>query len=187
MDSAEVATAARELVAECQRLRDEIGRLRRILIDNDIDPDPIAPKREGSAPSNLPCVQLTTPQKIELFRSLFRGRDDVYDARWESPDGRHGYSPVAQREAKQWERTVFQSCFPATARSCGGLRDPVKENQASARRMPLPLVDWNSSRTSDSSIRIQFGELATQTMIPLWIHFSGGGFAGRGNVSGLRQ
>jgi superfamily II DNA or RNA helicase len=107
MDSNEVAAAARELVAECQRLRDEIGRLRQILIDNDIDPDPVAPKRETSAPSNLPCVQLTTPQKIELFRSLFRGRDDVYASRWESPDGRHGYSPVAQRDWKAFEHVVI--------------------------------------------------------------------------------
>ncbi len=95
MDSAQVATTAQELIAECQRLRDEIGRLRQVLTDNDIDPDPIVPKREAPSPSNPPSVNLTTPQKIELFRSLFCGRDDVYAARWESPDGRHGYSPVA--------------------------------------------------------------------------------------------
>ncbi len=85
-------------MVECQRLRDEIGRLRQILIDNNIDPDPVAPKRVAAAPAIAPSVSLTTPQKIELFRSLFRGRDDVYAARWESPDGRHGYSPVAQRK-----------------------------------------------------------------------------------------
>lgn len=89
-------------MAECQRLRDEIGRLRQILIDNDIDPDPSAPQREATAQSNLPCVQLTTQQKIELFRSLFRGREDVYAVRWENPDGRHGYSPVAQRDWKAY-------------------------------------------------------------------------------------
>ncbi len=44
-----------------------------------------------------PRLQLTTAQKIAVFRSLFRGREDVYAARWESPDGRHGYSPVSQR------------------------------------------------------------------------------------------
>lgn len=94
MDSAQVAATAKELMAECERLRDEIGRLRQILIDNDIDPDPVAPKREAPSPPDSPSVSLTTPQKVELFRSLFRGRDDVYAARWESPDGRHGYSPV---------------------------------------------------------------------------------------------
>lgn len=52
----------------------------------------------AASPPNLPRVQLSTGQKITIFRSLFRGRDDVYAARWESPDGRHGYSPVAQRD-----------------------------------------------------------------------------------------
>ena len=56
MDSAHVAATAMELMAECQHLRDEIGRLRQVLIDNDIDPDPIVPKREAPARSNLPSV-----------------------------------------------------------------------------------------------------------------------------------
>ena len=34
-------------------------------------------------------------EKIELFRTLFRGRNDVYPKRWISVDGsRSGYSPV---------------------------------------------------------------------------------------------
>lgn len=108
MDSAQVAATARELMAECQRLRDEIGRLRQILIDNDIDPDPVAPKQVATAPAIAPSVSLTTPQKIELFRALFRGRDDVYAARWESPDGRHGYSPVAQRDWKAYNAASIE-------------------------------------------------------------------------------
>jgi len=32
--------------------------------------------------------------KIGLFRSLFRGRDDVYAYRWEGRDGKTGYSPA---------------------------------------------------------------------------------------------
>ena len=34
-------------------------------------------------------------QRIALFRSLFRGREDVYAKRWTSADGRSGYSPAA--------------------------------------------------------------------------------------------
>ena len=34
-------------------------------------------------------------QRIALFRSLFRGRTDVYAKRWTSADGRSGYSPAA--------------------------------------------------------------------------------------------
>lgn len=33
--------------------------------------------------------------KIALFRSLFRGREDVYAVRWENPEGRAGYAPAA--------------------------------------------------------------------------------------------
>lgn len=36
--------------------------------------------------------------KIALFRSLFRGREDVYPARWKSKEGKSGYSPVCQNE-----------------------------------------------------------------------------------------
>jgi hypothetical protein len=41
-------------------------------------------------------------QKIALFRSLFRGREDVYAQRWESPDGRSGYSPKTERDWKAY-------------------------------------------------------------------------------------
>lgn len=43
---------------------------------------------------------LTTPQKIALFRSLFRGRTDVYPIRWENNAGRSGYSPACHNEWK---------------------------------------------------------------------------------------
>ena len=108
MDSAQIAATVEELIADCQRLRDEIGRLRQVLIDNDIDPDPVAPKQVAASPPSLPRVQLSTEQKISLFRLLFRGRDDVYAARWESPDGRHGYSPVAQRDWKAYKAASIE-------------------------------------------------------------------------------
>lgn len=37
-------------------------------------------------------------EKIEIFRSLFRGRDDVYAARWQSRNGKSGYSPACSNE-----------------------------------------------------------------------------------------
>lgn len=63
----------------------------------------IAPKQE-----QLPAIDtipveansnLTVEEKIRLFRSLFRGRDDVYPARWDNKKtGRSGYSPVCGNE-----------------------------------------------------------------------------------------
>ena len=33
-----------------------------------------------------------------MFRSLFRGREDVFAKRWETPKGKTGYSPVCENE-----------------------------------------------------------------------------------------
>jgi hypothetical protein len=45
-----------------------------------------------------------TAEKIALFRSLFRGREEVFPRRWENPkSGKSGYSPVCRNE---WVRGV---------------------------------------------------------------------------------
>lgn len=45
-----------------------------------------------------------TAEKIALFRSLFRGRDDVLPRRWENPKtGKAGYAPMCRNE---WVRGV---------------------------------------------------------------------------------
>ena len=49
-----------------------------------------APKDSGYAASKLS----TPEEKIVLFRSLFRGREDIYAVRWEGRGGRSGYSPA---------------------------------------------------------------------------------------------
>jgi hypothetical protein len=38
----------------------------------------------------------TQQEKISLFRSLFRGRDDVYAKRWQNQAGKAGYSLVVK-------------------------------------------------------------------------------------------
>ena len=40
---------------------------------------------------------------MALFRSLFRGRKDIYPIRWEGKDGRSGYSPACGNE---WNRPL---------------------------------------------------------------------------------
>jgi len=39
-------------------------------------------------------------EKIRLFMSLFKGREDVYAKRWQSREGRAGYAPVCRNEWK---------------------------------------------------------------------------------------
>ena len=65
--------------------------------------------------------------KIALFRSLFRGRDDVYARRFESrKTGKAGYAPACENE---WVRGICEKPqsevrrVPATAASC---RSPTR-------------------------------------------------------------
>ena len=47
---------------------------------------------------------LSLQEKVELFRSLFKGREDVFARRWYSKaSGKGGYQPVCQNE---WNRQL---------------------------------------------------------------------------------
>src|SRR5215467_5193063 len=89
---------------ETIRLREENARLRRLLAVHSI---PI-PQAAPETPPPAKQVETAPPvdkaerakQRIALFRSLFRGRDDVYARRWEHEDGRHGYVPADIRDWK---------------------------------------------------------------------------------------
>jgi superfamily II DNA or RNA helicase len=81
-----------EVLQECRRLRAENERLQRLLKQHAV----------ASDPPHQTKVKLGASEKITLFRSLFRGREDVYAVRWESPDGRSGYSPRTERDWKAY-------------------------------------------------------------------------------------
>jgi hypothetical protein len=93
---------------ENARLREENARLRRLLAVHCIAIPQLTP-------ANLPpaeAVEVAPAHKeerarkrIALFRSLFRGREDVYSRRWENADGRSGYVPAA---IKDW-RAISKS------------------------------------------------------------------------------
>jgi hypothetical protein len=108
--SAELAKAN----AECERLRKENASLRARLGDNDArrGAPPIvsaaapAPARKNSERSSSVTNSSHPDVKVSLFRSLFRGREDVYAVRWEGKGGRTGYSPAGIRE---WDSTLTKS------------------------------------------------------------------------------
>jgi superfamily II DNA or RNA helicase len=88
---------------ENARLREENDRLRRLLATHSIaipqwtamitSPTKVAESRQVDREERA-------RKRIALFRSLFRGREDVYARRWESADGHSGYSPAA---IKNWK------------------------------------------------------------------------------------
>ncbi len=65
------------------------------------------PKADSSDPPNIAVTNNSPPAaKIKLFRSLFRGREDVYPRRFQSrKTGKAGYAPAC---ANEWIRGVCE-------------------------------------------------------------------------------
>ena len=88
---------------ENKRLREENARLRRLLAAHSI----AIPQLEPASPP-AKTIEAAPPvdkeerarRRIALFRSLFRGREDVYARRWEREDGKSGFSPAAIKDWK---------------------------------------------------------------------------------------
>jgi superfamily II DNA or RNA helicase len=77
---------------ELDQLRRENARLIALLKAHGIDWEPAE------------TSDLSTQQKVKLFRQLFRGREDVYALRWHSErSGRSGYAPAC---ANEWREGV---------------------------------------------------------------------------------
>ncbi len=84
-----------------QRLREENARLKALLTEHGIQWEESAPAVEPpEETSERDSPQLSTTQKVALFRRLFRGRTDAYPVRWETAKGRSGYSPACGNEWK---------------------------------------------------------------------------------------
>src|SRR4030042_3777597 len=87
-------------LAECTSLREENERLKNLL---GLPPEQIVSPHELviSEPPSLyaatgPSVtnNSSIEEQVTLFRSLFRGREDICPIRWEGECGRYGYSPA---------------------------------------------------------------------------------------------
>jgi superfamily II DNA or RNA helicase len=102
----------REIAAEEVRLasladRAAAGRARLKALRDQL----IAGESEGVPPSELnPSAESRAPEtsaeKVALFRSLFRGRTDVFSRRWANPKtGRSGYAPAC---ANEWVRGICE-------------------------------------------------------------------------------
>jgi superfamily II DNA or RNA helicase len=95
---------------EGQRLREEVRQLREALAQHSI-PLPESEKPNAGdtfcllRPSEIADVSPPPDKesKVELFRSLFRGREDVYAERFRMKDGTWGYRPAGK---KDWEAVL---------------------------------------------------------------------------------
>jgi hypothetical protein len=78
-----------------ERLRSELGML-----------DAAAAEGATSSHASGVASSMTSAEKVLLFRSLFRGRDDLYPKRWENArTGKKGYAPAC---ANEWVRGVCE-------------------------------------------------------------------------------
>ena len=81
-------------------LRKEVAYLKELLRKNGIRvPAATAGKTENKNTCNTADV-MPPSEKVRLFRSLFRGREDVFALRWQSKSGKSGYSPACGNEWK---------------------------------------------------------------------------------------
>ncbi|MEE9354415.1 MAG: restriction endonuclease subunit R, partial [Methylococcaceae bacterium] len=84
--------------------------------------------------SLAPVTQYSpSTDKIQLFKSLFRGREDLYPKRWENiKTGKSGYSPVCGNE---WKAGLCDKprikCSVCTNRSFLPVTDQVIQNHLS--------------------------------------------------------
>lgn len=97
------------LLAEVEGLRKENAEMKKLLLEHGLSYMPKSTKQKASFISlyssfSFPSVNLNAEQRIALFRSLFRGRDDIFARRWYSKTtGKGGYQPVCINE---WRRSV---------------------------------------------------------------------------------
>ncbi len=89
----ELLAAYNKLLMENQHLREKIGELQTVLGSKNNSTTPLAIERH-----------LSLEEKVDVFRNLFKGREDVFARRWYSrTSGKSGYQPVCRNE---WDRQL---------------------------------------------------------------------------------
>lgn len=98
-------------LAHIEELKQEINRLRNLLglwdDDNIINTNKqmssystskAAVNKEPTVRESIVHQYSTVEEKLALYKSYFRGRDDVYPIRWGNKQGKSGYSPACANE-----------------------------------------------------------------------------------------
>ena len=94
------------IIARLNELEEENSMLKSLLLKHGIAYEEAKPETVIIAPESekqdSAMQRLSLQEKVELFRSLFKGREDVFAKRWYSDTSKKsGYQPVCERE---WDR-----------------------------------------------------------------------------------
>lgn len=123
MDFQDLFEKYQKLLAENKTLKEENEALKATLGLNESHDQNIREQEVA-----IPCSLTSSAEKISLFMSLFKGRDDVYAKRWQSKDGRSGYVPVCLHEWKAGLcRKPTIKCFDCQHKSYDILDEQVIE------------------------------------------------------------
>ena len=123
----ELAAENARLLGIIKSLKVENARLRALL------PQAVTPQASEEKSAAIPDVKVDKAtiisDRITLFRSLFRGRTDVFAKRWVSKSGQSGYKPVCLLENERGFCTKFAygtaNCRKCTERQNLPLSDEI--------------------------------------------------------------
>src|ERR1700682_2894802 len=120
-DQRDLRARLEQALSEGQRLREEVRQLKAILAQHSIPLHEVTALQSTGerclpGPSDISQVETLSDNqaKITLFRSLFRGREDVYAERWRTKDGTWAYRPAGK---KKWLAVL--AAQRSTGRSIG--------------------------------------------------------------------
>lgn len=123
----------KRVLQECEQLRLENKRLKEILKFHNINVNQF--NTFSSIKKEVPISkEQKIHQRINIFRDLFKGRMDVYAVRWESKNGKSGYTPACKHE---WQPAICQKptikCTDCQHRTLLPLTDQVIYNHLSGK------------------------------------------------------
>ncbi|VAX31834.1 hypothetical protein MNBD_NITROSPIRAE02-127, partial [hydrothermal vent metagenome] len=111
---------------ECERLKEENRRLRALL--------GIPGEKQKQNKYSTDTASFSSRDRIAIFRSFFRGREDVFALRWENRHGRSGYSPAC---ANEWKRPLCEKprlkCADCENRELLSLTDDIVYDHLSGK------------------------------------------------------
>ena len=125
-----------QALLEIEHLKKENAHLRGLLKQKQVEPNKIV-EPVKRANHNEQLKEKILQKRVQIFKSLFRGRDDVYAVRWQSKNNKSGYTPACSLE---WQPPLCQ-------------KPNIKCSQCQVRKL-IPLSDETIYRHLSGEITI---------------------------------